>query len=307
MQRSSAGILPWVDRSNLRIVNGNTAQDLCRKIDPAASRDGKKIVLLLIHNSTILCNLSQILITFIKGAGREEICNNHIAEGNPIKRWCCMFILALSFIWCSVLVGKKGWEASAIHLQYGCYNQTIDLFTKALHYCLPYCCWQNLYRLSLRDLCSVKCASADFHLYFKSVVAINSRWPLNPSFQLKYSTALVADVFTVTDAKIEPLLLRLYSTSVLARWIIIGSCSTTKLIGRRLFFFRDLTHHITCENWKLLLKHNGYAIWPRKHKPLLDSKFWLWYWAVDLILSYFAEGKFPELAEALSGSGKIKN
>ena len=64
--------MPRVDRSNLRVANGNTLQDLCGQIDPAAFRDGRIIVLLQIHNSKILYYLFQILITFIKGAGRRE-------------------------------------------------------------------------------------------------------------------------------------------------------------------------------------------------------------------------------------------
>lgn len=160
-----------------------------------------------------------------------------------------------------MLVRKERWEASAIHLQQGCYNQTIDFFTRALQYFLPYCCRQNLYPLSQRGLCSIKCASADFHLYFTSVVVINPRWPLNPSFQLKCSIALVADIFTVSDAKIEPLFLKWYSISILAQLSIIGSCSSTKLIDGRLVF-RDLSHYITHENWKLFVKHSGYVIWP---------------------------------------------
>lgn len=73
---------------------------------------------------------------------------------------------------------RKGWEASALHLQHSCYSQTIDFSPRALQYCLLHCCQKYSYPLSQGDLCSKKHAPADFHLYFTSVVLINSRWPL---------------------------------------------------------------------------------------------------------------------------------
>lgn len=72
MQRFPTGSLPRVDSSNLRDVNGNTLQDLCEHIDPVAFKEGRIIALLQIHKSKMLCYLSPVVVTFVKGAVRRE-------------------------------------------------------------------------------------------------------------------------------------------------------------------------------------------------------------------------------------------
>lgn len=61
----------------------------------------------------------------------------------------------------------------------------------------------------------------------------------------------MADAFTVSDAKFEALLLKLYSLHIMVQLIIMNSCSTTKLADRRLLF-RGLSHQVIHENWKIL-------------------------------------------------------
>lgn len=64
---------------------------MCEHIDPVAFKEGRIIVLLQIHESKILCYLSQSVVTFFRGAGKrtEGDCRDCIAESNPNERWCC--------------------------------------------------------------------------------------------------------------------------------------------------------------------------------------------------------------------------
>lgn len=76
-------------------VSDNTLQEMCEHIGPVAFKEGRIIVLLQIHNSKILCCLSQFVVIFMKGAGRrkEGNCKDRIAASNPNERWCCTSIL----------------------------------------------------------------------------------------------------------------------------------------------------------------------------------------------------------------------